>query len=99
MRDCMILNEVIRTVEGSEASLDFYQKVIDEGRIQTSRKELTEDDVHNFLRRWLSENLLKASSTKKVITFVFVTEFDQTPLYINDKDLEVYVRWRFKIAK
>jgi len=99
MRDCIILNEVISSVVGSDASIDFYEKVIYLGRVQASREELTEEDVYTFLRKWLTENLLKANSTKKVIEFVFETELEQTPLYINDKDLEVYVRWRFKIAK
>jgi hypothetical protein len=98
IEDCFALYNILKVGEGSFDVDDFYDEVIDKARKTITTRELKEDELEKLIRTWLlMHNGLRGTGT--IADFLFETEFNKVALYINEELLNMFVKWRLKIAK
>jgi hypothetical protein len=96
--DLIKLHEVLNEWDQNR-SYSYYHKVmlVIKSRL-SEEQEIQEDSIVSFLNNWLSVAYSSAFAIK-AFKFMFEIELSMVPLYINDKDLKVFVMWRLKIGK
>lgn len=81
---------------GENGSFDFYVDVLDKLRNQAKESEISEELIEEMLLNWLNGI---SAPYPKVSAFILYTKLKEVPLFLNDKDLKLFVEWRLKIAK
>jgi len=96
VRDCQALEEIYAEKLGKRDLLvvDFQEDVLGALKIKAMKQPIEPKDVNDSLWHWLRGN-----SNKKLRHFIFEVPFEKVPLHINDENLEMFVKWRLRIAK
>lgn len=90
--DCIQLRPLL---EGAENTLSYYNVVLVGLRDIARERCITQLDVEDVFRRWLDRYV----GTNAIFNFIFRISLDDVPMYMNDPDLKLFVKWRFRIAK
>src|SRR4030065_488835 len=96
--DCMELHSVISSDIGAVEALSYTQDVIIGLRDIVRERQMTQLDIEDVFRHWI-DRFIGVSKSRKVFNFLFSISLDDAPMYINDTDLKMFVKWRFRIAK
>jgi hypothetical protein len=99
--DLIHLREVLKGNSPSYADLSslFLDMVLNKAKKKILDQELTSNDIEELLRVWIMGDSHTRSICGELYHFIFNTELDKVPLYINSEKFKPFVQWRFKIAK
>ena len=95
--DIIVLRNLIQG--GSEAWLgvSLCADVIHIAQLKIQVELLSDTELNKLINDWLKEEF--KGKYPKIYNFLFNVEYRKVPLYINDKELDLFVKWRLKIAK
>jgi hypothetical protein len=95
--DLIDLKEIIDVRKGPQESYDFYLQVLDKAKKKLNEMQLDYKFIEDTMKSWLGS--FGKVQGNRALSFIFDTDLNKVPLYINDKDLKMFVEWRLKIAK
>jgi hypothetical protein len=97
LRKCLDLDPVI--LYKATDYRDYYDHVVLESlkkaMLQTDR---VENIVSIKIKEWVAV-VYSGSRRQLVSKFIFDIPLEEVPLYVNEKDVEPFVRWRLSIGK
>ena len=96
--DCLVLMDILRSIDNLGSSLEFFDSVIDRARKKITTTELGETHIKDFIIDWVRDNY-RNDMANKVVEFLFNKSIEEVPLFINDTDMRPFMKWRLQISK
>lgn len=94
--DCLVLMNLF---DNSDI-FSFYLNVIDRAKKENLNRILKKEEINKFICDWLHcDTVDYKKDGDKIIDFLFKTELNKIPLYINDTNLKMFAEWRLRINK
>jgi len=94
--DCIALYRV--WLKEGDHQLNFYEEVVSPIKHLMQNTVPTDREVNTILFSFLKTEYRK-DRLESVRNFVFDVPFEDVPLYVNDKNVQVFLKWRLTIGK
>lgn len=83
--------------KGPRSLMIFIYKSWIKPKKKLNEMQLDYKFIEDTMKSWLGS--FGKVQGNRALSFIFDTDLNKVPLYINDKDLKMFVEWRLKIAK
>jgi len=95
--DILALRGLIHGSGEAWLGVSLYADVIHIAQLKIQGQLLSDNEINELLKKWLEREF--KSRYYKICTFLFNVEFHKVPLYINNRELDLFFKWRIRIEK